>query len=153
MSAQDHSRPVDIIAQTLKDLRTKPFWDTYTTEGGVEVISGVSTTILGSGTYEGVILGGYMEYSGDASLAGITSFQLKLDGVSVGIYLIDFITKLYRRKNPLPISIESWSFDGTSAVFTIKHQFHFQTSWELSVITGATANCSFTNLFPIGKNT
>ena len=152
MSYKDFTNPIDIVSQTLTDLRTKPFWDSYDVQIGVAAVSGAATNIIAGGTYTGILLGGTLTYSGDANLAGIISFRLKLDGQVVATIPIATITSLYGVKSSLPIYLSQWNFTGTEAIFQIRQHLHFQVSWELAIISGATANFSLDSLIPVGKN-
>ncbi len=153
MSAQDHSTPVDIIAQTLKDIRTKPFWDTYEDVSGSFPTFGLTQETIGSGTYEGVLLNGYIRCLGLVDLQGFQAIYLKLDGIVVAAITSLTLFSYLNQASSLPFEIIRWEFDDKVAIINITREFHFQVSWEVVVLVDPLETLTFQTIFQIGKNT
>lgn len=153
MSYQDFTNPVDIIAQTIKDLRTKPFWDTFTSDGGLYSFSGAQTKTIGSGTYEGVVLDGYMYLEGADLSTKLASIQILLDSVSIQSLLVDYLITQVGVKSGLLVDLMRWDLSDDYMVVRVSRPLHFNTSWEIKATSAAGASFDITTIFSMGKNT
>lgn len=153
MSYQDFTNPVDIIAQTLSDLRTKPYWDTHAYESDVTAVSGAATYGIFNFTYEGAVKGGYLRYLSTNGGVGFSVIQLKLDGTFIVNSSVAVLKYGMQNMKYAPFRLIYQKYNDDETIFEICPGFHFRTGLILNVITGAGALGSLETVLYMGKNT
>lgn len=148
----DYITSVDILKQSIKDLRSKPFWDTYEQVKGTITFDGSTSYTIANGTFSGVILFAIFSYKPTSIFSHLDDFIIELEGVDAETYHWNELIFFSFPNIIAPIQV--YQYEDTLSVFRfgLNSQRHFTTSYAVKMTASASLTGTIDYQLLIGKN-